>query len=137
MQISGEDIATQAKADQNSSKGYKADDDWVNIVLEPGMRVWRGVGGRYSPYHIGPNTMGGTMHGQPRQEFWEDAQVIASKSHGYRAAVREYVVMYACPAAHGLCSNNGDYGWGGAEQYFIPEKYQDYLAPTGNELGLS
>ena len=118
-------------AHQGGSWGYVADDSWVNIMLEPGFRVWRGVGGRYSPYHIGPNTMSDGLPGQPPAEFWQSAQVQAHKTLGYRKAIAEYEVMVATPAAHGVCDNNWSLGWGGAEQYFIPDQYEDHLAPTG------
>lgn len=132
MRIPGIDVAALARAHQGSGAGYSADDSWVNIMLEPGFRLWRGVGGRYSPYHIGPNAMG-EMSGLTRVDFWQAAQVIKNPKLGYRGAVREYVVMYPTPAAHALCSDNMSFGWGGAEQYFVPEEYMDNLAPSGAE----
>ncbi len=131
MEIPSRDVAGEAQDHQGSGKGYGADDDWVNIVLEPGFLVWRGVGGGYSPYHIGPNYMGGMLGNTPSAEFWQSAQVRAHKDHGYRTAVAEYEVLCSTAAAHGTATDNWKMGWGGAEQYFIPEDLADNLAPTG------
>jgi hypothetical protein len=106
-------------------------------MLKPGFKLWRGVGGGYSPYHVGPNSMGETLPGQPSAEFWQSAQVKSHATRGYRMAVREYEVMMPTPAAHSLCSENWGYGWGGAEQYFVPEEYENHLAPTGREFQLT
>ncbi len=138
MQIPGSDIAEMARAHQESGGGgYQADDSWVNIVLEPGFRVWRGVGGPYSPYHIGPNTAGGVLPGHASAEFWRSAQVKRHITHGYRIALQEFEVLVETPAAHGLCSENWGHGWGGAEQYFIPGEFEGHLAATGRRIKLS
>ncbi|MEM9194060.1 MAG: hypothetical protein AAGF12_33100 [Myxococcota bacterium] len=132
MQIPGSNVASEARAAQSGA--YAPDDSWVNITLQPGFRVWRGVGGRYTPFHFGPNDIDGTLVGTPRRNFWEKAQVSPSKRHGFRQEIAEYEVMLALPAAHGLCDNSMALGWGGAEQYFIPEAYADRLAPTGARI---
>jgi hypothetical protein len=138
MQIPGtSNPAAAAAQHQAASAGYASDDSWVNILLEPGFKIWRGVGGRYSPYHIGPNQMGGTLSGTPAASFWESAQVQEHEKMGYRKEIAEYEVLAATPAAHGLCSNNMGLGWGGAEQYYIPEVHMNNLSPTGRRLTFS
>jgi hypothetical protein len=137
MQMSGRNVAEEAGRHQGSAAGYAADDSWVNTLLEPGMRVWRGVGGPFSPYHFGPNTTGGMSSGEPRAEFWEAAQVRAHRDKGYRSAIAEYEVLEPTPAAMGVCSDNWDLGWGGAEQFFIPSEFEDHLSPTGRVIYMS
>src|SRR5262249_23067311 len=84
MRIPGINVAEMARTHQTSSAGYSADDSWVNIMLEPGFRVWRGVGGRYTPYHIGSaTTYDAGISGTTAAQFWQAAQVRASPTHGY------------------------------------------------------
>jgi hypothetical protein len=138
MQIPGtSNPAAAAAQHQASSAGYTSDDSWVNTLLEPGFKIWRGVGGPYTPYHIGPNEMGGTLSGMPGASFWQNAQVRPHREKGYRDEITEYEVLVATPAAHALCCNNMSLGWGGAEQYFIPESHMNNLSPTGRTLGFS
>jgi len=101
-------------------------------MLQPGFRLWRGVGGGYSPYHIGMETALGTSVGANATEFWQSAQVKISAKYGPRMTLAEYAVMVPTPAAFGLCSDNLNFGWGGAEQFFVPEQYASNLVATGN-----
>jgi hypothetical protein len=131
MKIPGRNVAAEAAAHQSGGGGYTSDEDWVPIMLEAGFRVWRGIGGKYSPYHIGPNYMG-AAGAIPGPDFWQSAQVRAHRTMGYRPGLREYEVLCETVAAHGTATDNWSLGWGGAEQYFIPEDCEDNLSPTGN-----
>ncbi len=137
VKIPDRDVAKEAARHQAGGTGYVSDDSWVNVVLDAGTTLWRGVGGPFSPYHFGANTTHHMPTEQERAEFWELAQVRPHERFGFRTSVAEYELLCAVPVARGVCSENWSLGWGGAEQFFIPEDLQSNLVPTGRTIDLA
>lgn len=105
--------------------GYYAD-TWFNVKLEPMTKLWQGIGGS-SNFFVSEKdareAIGAFEGSQPyrfAETLWRMAQVQASRTHGFRQGIREYVVDIATPAACALCLSNPGYGTGSVFQYYIP-----------------
>jgi hypothetical protein len=131
------DAASQAAAEQVRDKRYHAD-LWLNVTLQPMMKLWKGVGGeKQSNFFLSEEdareAKGAYVGTQPyrfAESLWRLSQVEPNPLHGYRESIAEYVVDFPTPAAVGVCLANPVFGSGSVLQYFVPG-WDQTLKPTG------
>ena len=112
---------SDAVSHQTSGIGYAAD-LWSPSQLDPGTRLYKMMpsGG---PYYF--NYEAYRQFAENPESMYGGLQVRVSKRHPMRVVVVEYEVIRAlrCPTA--TCEANGQFGCGGAQQYFITEGERD------------
>lgn len=134
--MSASELAAQAQ--QSSGKNYGVD-SWMDVKLEPMMKVWQGIGGSsefFLSEHDVREATGAYIDTDAHQfaeTLWRQAQVGPSPTRGYRDGIREYVVDISCEAAVAECLANTQFGGGTLLQYFIPN-WQQNLFATGREF---
>lgn len=113
-------------ADQQGS-GY-AVDAWVDLTVEPILKLWQGVGGHSNFFfseedaRVATGAYEGSKAFKFAETLWRLAQVAPNPNPalGYRQAIAEFVVDIPTPAAVGLCTANRTLGSGSVFQYYIP-----------------
>jgi hypothetical protein len=119
------DPASEAILGQRST-GYRVD-FWLNVKLEPLMKLWQGIGGHSNFFFSEEDARearGAYVSAQPfkfAETLWRLSQVQPSLSHGFRHGIREYVVDLGTAAAVGVCRANIQLGSGSVLQYFVPD----------------
>ncbi len=122
------------------SGGYEVD-AWMDITLQPMMKLWQGLEGRPSPFFLSEEDAReakGAYVGQSPYQFaqtlWRLAQVAPhpDASKDYRQGIREFVVDLPVRVAVGLCLANAQFGTGTVLQYFIPN-WDRFLMATGRD----
>jgi hypothetical protein len=128
------DPASQAVSAQLNAR-YRAD-VWINMQLEPMVKLWQGIGGR-SDFFVSEEdareARGAYVGTQPyefAQTLWRLAQIQPSLKHGFRHGIREFVVGIRIAAAVGICRANGALGSGSVFQYYVPN-WASSLRATG------
>lgn len=117
-------IALQAAAAQSGS-GY-AVDQWIDLTLQPILKLWQGVGGHSNFFFSeedareATGAYEGTKAYRFAETLWRLAQVQPNPVLGYRQEIAEFVVDMPVQAAVGLCTANLSLGSGSVFQYYIP-----------------
>ncbi|TPV92608.1 MAG: hypothetical protein B7733_24885 [Myxococcales bacterium FL481] len=108
------------------SSGY-AVDVWLDVELQPMMKLWQGHGG-HSNFFLSEEdareargSYQGSMAYKVAEYLWRRAQVAPSEKHGYRSEIVEFVVDMPTPAAIGICHANPALGAGSVLQYYVPD----------------
>ena len=133
-------IALQAATAQ-SSTGY-AVDQWIDLTLEPILKLWQGVGGHSNFFFSEEDAReaNGAYEGSKAFRFaetlWRLAQVQPNPVLGYRQEIAEFVVDLPVPAAVGLCIANASLGSGSVFQYYIPD-WESRVYRTGRTFKFS
>lgn len=115
-------LAAQAQL----SAGYRAD-VWINVQLEPMIKLWQGIGGR-SDFFVSEEdareARGAYLDTQPykfAQTLWRLAQVQPNLKLGFRQGIQEFVVGIRIAGAVGICHTNNHLGSGSVLQYYVPD----------------
>jgi hypothetical protein len=121
--------------------GYGVD-TWLAIELPAMMKLWQGIGGD-SNFFVSEEdareAKGAYRGSEPyafAQTLWRFAQVQPSMKHGFRKAIREFVVDIDTEAAVGICSANPRFGSGTVLQYYVPD-WERRLRPTGRSYAFA
>lgn len=132
--------SSQAAASQISG-GY-AVDVWMDIKLQPMMKLWQGMGGSSNFFFSEEDARQarGSYEGSDPFAFaetlWRMAQVQPNPTLGFRQGIREFVVDMPAPAAVGVCLANTGLGSGTVLQYYIPD-WERALYVTGRDFQFS
>ena len=110
--------AGQARAWQGQGS-YPGVDDWRNVTLQAGDIVYAGAPGE-SPFFTTGQAVA-TSGGQSATLF-QSLQVAPHPTLGYRPGVTLYLVTDETPAATASTTANPQFGPGGAQQFFIPDR---------------
>jgi hypothetical protein len=123
-------------AKSSQLRGGYGVDAWLAVRLPAMMKLWQGVGGD-SAFFVseedareGTGAYRGSEPYQFAQSLWRFAQVRPSMKHGFRKAIREFVVDIDTDAAVGICLANPKLGSGTVLQYYVPD-WERRLRPTG------
>lgn len=133
-------IASLAAAAQSGS-GY-AVDTWIDLTIEPILKLWQGVGGHSNFFFSEEDARQATGAYEDTRPYkfaetlWRLAQVQPNPTLGYRQAIAEFVVDLPTPAAVGLCTANRSLGSGSVFQYYIPD-WEARIYRTGRTFKFS
>jgi len=125
----------QEAANSQTSGGYRVD-TWMNITLQPMMKLWQGMPGPTNFFlsEQDAREATGAFAGTQAYRFAETiarlAQIAPHRTRPFRPRIREVVVDIATEAAVGVCVNNQDFGSGSVLQYYVPN-WTGKLMPTG------
>jgi hypothetical protein len=128
----------QLAATAQSGSGY-AVDTWIELTLEPILKLWQGVGGHSNFFFSEEDAREakGAYDGSQAYRFaetlWRLAQVQPNPVLGYRQEIAEFVVDLPVPAAVGLCTANKSLGSGSVFQYYIPD-WESRVYRTGRSF---
>lgn len=130
--------ATHLAAAAQSGGGY-AVDTWIELTLEPILKLWQGVGGHSNFFFSEEDAREargayeGTHPYRFAETLWRLAQVQPNPTLGYRQEIAEFVVDLPVPAAVGLCTANKALGSGSVFQYYIPD-WESRVYRTGRSF---
>lgn len=125
----------QLAATAQSGTGY-AVDTWVDMKLEPILKLWQGVGGHSNFFFSEEDARearGAYENTHPyrfAETLWRLAQVQPNPVLGFRQEIAELVVDLPVEAAVGLCTANRALGSGSVFQYYIPN-WESRIYRTG------
>jgi hypothetical protein len=106
-------------------KVYPGVDDWTNITLKKGTKVWGGAPGQSNFYTTDAFIKDA---GNDATKIFEGLQVTKGKYPTYRSGMTLYIVSEDITVGYSKALANPIYGKGGAEQYFITN-YEEILKP--------
>ncbi len=113
-------------AKQWQGKGdYPGVDDWINIKIEKGTKVWGGTPGQ-SNFYTTENTM--KIVGNDATKLNQGLQVGKVKYPLFREGMTQYEVTQDITVGFSKALANPQFGAGGFDQYFIPD-YINVLRP--------
>lgn len=113
--------------------GYRVD-LWMDLTLEPMLKLWQGVGNIEHPSYFflseedareAKGDYEGTKPFKFAQTLWRLAQVEPHATLSFRQEIEEFVVNLPVAAAIGVCTANHTLGSGSVFQYYIPNWDQD------------
>ena len=116
--------AKLAKISQGSGK-YPGVDDWVNIRLKKGTKIWGGTPGQ-SNFYTSEEVM--NIVGNDATKLNNGLQISKKGFTHYREGMTEYVLKKSIKVGYSRALANTQYGIGGYEQYFVAN-YKKYLEP--------
>lgn len=118
------DPATLARKWQGSGR-YPGVDNWENIILKKGEKVWGGAPGQSNFYTTGETIK---LAGNDATKIFEGLQVDKGDFLQYRPGMTQYEVTEDIVAGYSRAIANGQHGDGGFAQLFI-EEYASVLKP--------
>ena len=108
------------------SGDYPGVDDWQNITIKKGTRVWGGTPGQ-SNFYTTEEVM--NKVGNDATVLNQGLQVTKGNYPHFRAGMIQYEVTQNITVGYAKALANPQYGIGGFDQYFILN-YKNVLTPT-------